>query len=179
MKGKTLIIGIGNPGKEYGNTYHNAGILFVDYFADKLGISFKTHESFSYASRGELILAKSLVFMNESGAAVQAAANYFKIEPSHLYVAHDESDLPVGEYKIEAGRGAAGHRGVLSAIERLGANEFNRIRIGIRDEDAPTKRREKASEFVLRKINSEHKKKMEDSFGLITASLSELSAEAR
>ncbi len=152
-----IIIGLGNPGVEYIHTYHNLGTLFLKELQNAYGLSFKNHTSkvFKYAKNGSKIFVEPTVFMNDSGHAIQTALHYFKETPQHLLLAHDDSDLMLGNYKIDFGRGAAGHKGVASVIHALGTKDFFRLRIGIRPLTPNKERRVKASEFVLKKIKKE------------------------
>jgi peptidyl-tRNA hydrolase, PTH1 family len=146
---KILVVGLGNPGPEFEDTYHNIGMLAVRAIA--AGSPFKAHKKlFSYAAAGGTAFVIPLVFMNESGRAVAEAMKKFGARPADLIVIHDDSDLPIGAYKLSIGRGAAGHKGVASIIRALGTDGFTRIRIGIRN--PREKRRKKAGEFVLKKI---------------------------
>ena len=150
-----LVIGLGNPGAEYENTYHNAGAQMVNALAaapeEAEAAPKELHEKlFSYVRAGGLILAKPLTFMNESGAAVRAAVRKFNVRPDDIVLLHDDSDLPLGTWKISRGRGAAGHHGVESVIAALGTNNFTRVRIGIRP--ANERVRSKATAFVLKPV---------------------------
>lgn len=158
----SLIIGLGNPGEEFENTYHNAGILFVEECVQKAGIVIKAHSSkkFSYAKSGQFIFVISRVFMNESGIAVKSALNFFKKGIQETAVAHDDADLKIGAVKISFERGSAGHKGISSVVRELDSNSFYRIRIGIREKDRESIRRIKASEFVLKKISSQNREKI-------------------
>lgn len=153
-----MIIGLGNPGSAYKNTYHNAGYLFLDWFNKKTG------------SRNNLILIKSPVFMNESGPTVKAALQRFKIKPAALLVAHDDSDITLGNFKLSFGRNSAGHHGIESVIKNLKTKNFWRLRIGIRPlikASLPAEvrqRRMKAGDFVLKKLNLEGQKNLERVF---------------
>jgi PTH1 family peptidyl-tRNA hydrolase len=171
-----LIIGLGNPGAEYENTYHNVGALAVEELAgassEGRGLNWKTHKKiFSYLSNlqspiSNLIFIRSLVFMNESGLAAKEALKKFNAVPEDLIVIHDDSDLVLGEFKISRGQSSAGHKGVQSVIDHLGTSEFERIRIGIREQ-----RREKAGEFVLNQITPRDKAMLEKVFEEITLRL--------
>ncbi|MGC9599452.1 MAG: aminoacyl-tRNA hydrolase [Minisyncoccia bacterium] len=152
---KTILVGIGNPGPEFENTYHNVGRAALATIARRLpngeSLAWKTHKKlFRYAAHGTMVLVAPLTFMNESGRAVREAMKKFKAAPEDLVVVHDESDLPVGTYKISFGRGSAGNKGIQSIITTLRTNRFTRIRIGIRE--AGEKKHRKASAFVLVKI---------------------------
>ncbi|MCX6702927.1 MAG: aminoacyl-tRNA hydrolase [Candidatus Wolfebacteria bacterium] len=155
-----LVIGLGNPGKEYESTYHNAGTLFVDYFLGKISSESREKNpawkeksgTFSYTKADGIIFVKPLVFMNDSGKAVKSAMNYFKTLPEQILVVHDDSDIAAGEYKFSLERGSAGHRGVESTIKFLGGKNFWRLRIGVRNKKNAGAKRIKASDLVLKKI---------------------------
>lgn len=143
-----LIIGLGNPGEDYKDTYHNVGLLFLDHFFDDA--KFKVYKNFMYAKVGNAVVVKPLTFMNDSGKAVSLAIKHFKTNTKELLIIHDDSDIELGKYKVSVGRGGAGHKGVESIIKAVGTNEFTRLRIGVRRENK--NRRMKAGNFVLRKI---------------------------
>lgn len=156
-----VIVGLGNPGEEYENTFHNVGKKFVDFLAGGEG-SWKKAKNFHHLKGDGVVLVKPDVFMNESGKTVKNILAYFKSGPEQLVLVHDDSDLPLGEFKIQKGRGAAGHRGVASAMEHLGTKNFWRIRIGIRPENEM--RRKKAGDFVLKKIGRSAEAKLAETF---------------
>lgn len=154
---KFIIIGLGNPGSEYKNTYHNVGHMFVDFLSNPQK-RFKKAGPFAYQDSEEYTLVKTAVYMNESGAAVKAALRRLALTPNAIFiVVHDDSDLLVGKYKFSAGGGAAGHKGVESVMQALGYSNFKRLRIGIRPGikgvATGTKPRLKAGDFVLRNIS--------------------------
>ncbi|MBP9751568.1 MAG: aminoacyl-tRNA hydrolase [Candidatus Moranbacteria bacterium] len=158
-----IIIGLGNPGKEYGETRHNAGFLFLDMLKDSWGFpEFVPEKKFAgLVSAGmkddkKTLLVKPVTFMNHSGEAVVALANFFKLTPADITVVHDDLDLPFGTWKIAAGSGAAGHNGVTDIIERLGTKEFRRIRIGI---GRPEGDRDPA-DYVLSRFTPEEERKL-------------------
>ena len=147
-----LAIGLGNPGKEYERTYHNAGEAAVETIAGgtsdlKTPFSVFGRKPFEYMKKGGVILIKPKTFMNESGKAVTAAMKHFGAKTEDIVVMHDDSDIPLGEYKVEYGRGNAGHNGVSSVMKTLGTHDFWRIRIGVRGEPGI-----KAGDFVLKKM---------------------------
>ena len=131
-----LLVGLGNPGREYQATRHNAGFWFVDAVAHTHGASLRAEARFhGLAARvsqagHECWLLEPGTYMNESGRAVAALARFHKIAPEDMLVVHDELDLPPGGVKLTRGGGAAGHNGLKSIIAHLGA-EFWRLRIGI------------------------------------------------
>jgi peptidyl-tRNA hydrolase, PTH1 family len=132
-----LIVGLGNPGREYEATRHNAGFWWVDEFARANQIVLKTESKFhGQAARTvlhghEVYLLKPQTFMNVSGRAVGALAQFYKIEPAQVLVVHDELDLPPGSAKLKMGGGHGGHNGLKDIIAHLGSRDFWRLRIGI------------------------------------------------
>jgi PTH1 family peptidyl-tRNA hydrolase len=132
-----LIVGLGNPGDKYENTRHNAGAWFVEQLLE----SFKTTLTFEKKFHGmhgvlsihehKCHLLIPTTFMNLSGQAVAAIANFYKIMPPAILVAHDELDLPVGVCRLKEGGGHAGHNGLRDIIAKLGSSDFIRLRIGI------------------------------------------------
>ena len=116
-KDVSLIVGLGNPGKDYERTYHNAGRLTLAVLAPEDG--WHTRDKFRYVKDSGRTFVMPKTFMNESGEAVAAALKYFKLKPADLLVIHDDSDLPLGEWKFQFGRGSAGHRGIASIINHL------------------------------------------------------------
>ena len=127
-----LVVGLGNPGREYEQTRHNAGFWWVDVLARDLGTSFKKESKFhgEVAKAGGVWLLKPLTFMNRSGQAVGALSKFYQIQPSEILVAHDEMDLPPGGLKMKVG-GAAGSNGVKDIVSHVGTRDFWRMRIGI------------------------------------------------
>jgi peptidyl-tRNA hydrolase, PTH1 family len=132
-----LIVGLGNPGREYEGTRHNAGFWWVDEFAHAHQIAFKAESKFhglaarSVVQGREILLLKPQTFMNVSGRAVGALAQFYKIEPAQILVVHDELDLPPGSAKLKLGGGHGGHNGLKDIIAHLGTRDFWRLRIGI------------------------------------------------
>jgi PTH1 family peptidyl-tRNA hydrolase len=130
-----LVVGLGNPGKEYAGNRHNIGFMALDRLADEARAdAFREKFSGEY-SKCELgsepaILLKPMTYMNESGRSVQAAATFFKVAPKDVIVLHDELDLPFGDVKLKMGGGHAGHNGLRSIIACIGA-EFARVRLGV------------------------------------------------
>ncbi len=127
-----LIVGLGNPGREYIDTRHNAGFWFVDLLSSEMGASFNKESKFhgEVAKAGSVWLLKPTTFMNRSGQAVGAIAKFYQITPAEILVAHDEMDLPAGGVKMKTG-GAAGSNGIKDIVNHLGTKDFWRLRIGI------------------------------------------------
>lgn len=166
-EGRDMWVGLGNPGPEYENTYHNVGRMALAYFlSDCCTFQAEPGHRFEYVREDERIYVQTLSYMNESGAPVAAALRYFRRTPRSLLVFQDDSDLPFGEFKISCGSGAAGHHGVESLIKNLKTKDFCRVRIGIRPK-AQGQVRQKASEFVLRKLSAADKKGLQRTLGEI------------
>lgn len=139
MKDKIqLIVGLGNPGSQYAKTRHNAGAEFVEQFAAQQLISLQADKKF-FGLYGKTILNNQTIhilipttFMNLSGQAVSAIANFYKIPPENILVAHDELDLPPGTARLKMGGGHGGHNGLRDIISKLANNRnFYRLRLGI------------------------------------------------
>ena len=130
-----LVVGLGNPGREYERTRHNAGWLVLDELARRLDGSWRSKFSGKLAEvrldDSRLALLKPETFMNDSGRSVGAAARFFKVEPAALLVVHDDVDLEPGRLQARAGGGLAGHNGLRSLAQTLGAQDFLRLRIGV------------------------------------------------
>ena len=132
-----LIVGLGNPGREYEATRHNAGFWWVDEFAQANKTTFKSEGKFnglvarSLVSSREIFLLKPQTFMNASGRSVGALAKFYKITAAEMLVVHDELDLPPGTAKLKFGGGHGGHNGLKDIIAHLGTKDFWRLRIGI------------------------------------------------
>lgn len=166
-----VIVGLGNPGKKFENTRHNTGFLVIDRLAEIKKCSLREFSSKkrNWKLRKKLkaktletnnfILVKPQTYMNSSGEVIKKIPQYLNISISqflkNLYVVHDELDLSLGEYKIQFGRGAAGHKGVESVIRELGTKDFWRVRVGI----GPSNKAEE--QFVLEKFGKEEKEVLE------------------
>ncbi|RMH85530.1 aminoacyl-tRNA hydrolase [Pseudomonas sp. AOB-7] len=138
MTAVQLIVGLGNPGPEYDQTRHNAGALFVERVADSQRVNLSVDRKyfglvgkFNHQGR-EVRLLIPTTYMNRSGQSVAALANFFKIKPEEILVAHDELDMPPGIAKLKQGGGHGGHNGLRDIIAQLGnQNSFHRLRLGI------------------------------------------------
>ena len=169
-----LIVGLGNPGAEYENTYHNAGAQALRAIASSLenndDIRWSVHKKlFSYVRISNWILVRPLTFMNVSGIAVREAAKKFNIPAGRIILIHDDSDLSLGTWKVSRGRGAAGHHGVESTVTALSTNDFTRIRIGIRP--VGERVRKKAEDFVLSPITKRSAAALEKTFADVVKAL--------
>ena len=137
MEDIRLIVGLGNPGREYQQTRHNAGFWWVDAIAGRKHAAWKKEAKFSgwvthVAESGhDFALLKPATYMNESGRSVAAFLRFFRIEPESMLIVHDELDLPAGSVKLKKGGGTGGHNGLTDVVEVLGTKDFWRLRIGI------------------------------------------------
>ena len=159
----TLIVGLGNIGKQYDRTRHNIGFEVLDTLQKKLDFpkwqektKFKALISEDYSSGKKIILAKPTTFMNASGEAVQALKDFYKLDNKDIVVVQDEYDLPFGTVKLKQGGGSAGNNGLKSLISHIGDN-FTRIRIGVRNELAE---KVDTADFVLGKFSKEEQKQL-------------------
>ncbi|WP_027120525.1 aminoacyl-tRNA hydrolase [Mycoplasmopsis lipofaciens] len=127
-----LIVGLGNPGLEYKFTRHNAGFLVIDKILEKLNLKLNK-EKFNgkFVVAEDMIIAKPLTYMNNSGDFVQAISHFYKIDPTDIMVIHDEKDFNLGHAAIKIGGSSAGHNGIQSIVTKLNNNEFKKMRIGI------------------------------------------------
>src|SRR5690554_819301 len=136
-EGIRLIVGLGNPGPQYRHTRHNAGAIFLDALCRAEGTELRPEAKFlgecARATLGgrEVRLLFPTTYMNRSGAAVAAMAQYFKIPPAQILVVYDELDLPAGTPRLKMGGGAGGHNGMRDTISALGTGDFPRLRLGI------------------------------------------------
>jgi PTH1 family peptidyl-tRNA hydrolase len=131
-----LLVGLGNPGREYKDNRHNVGFMTIDRLAVRLnarGMKVQSKAIVITATHEErkLILAKPQTFMNLSGQSVQGLAHFYKIPLTNLMILSDDLDLPFGTIRIRASGGPGGQRGMASTIERLGTKDFPRLRVGI------------------------------------------------
>ena len=154
-----LIIGLGNPGREYKDTRHNIGFMLIDHIAVRLnarGMKLQSKAIVISALHEErkIILAKPQTFMNLSGQSVQGLLHFYKIPFENLLVAHDDLDIPLGTIRIRPSGGPGGQRGMASTIEQLGTKDFPRLRLGI---GRPPGRME-AKDYVLQDFSKDDMK---------------------
>ena len=159
-----MIVGLGNPGSEYEQTRHNAGFWFIDELAWQYKATLKEEKKFfgSVArisiSGSDLWLLKPSTFMNRSGQAVAALAQFYKIKPEEILVVHDELDIPCGRIKFKLGGGNGGHNGLKDIQARLGTPDFYRLRLGI---DHPGDRNLVVG-YVLNKPSPGHRQQIDE-----------------
>jgi PTH1 family peptidyl-tRNA hydrolase len=130
-----LFVGLGNPGAKYAANRHNIGFMAIDEIARRHGFApwrrrFQGETAEGTLDRERVILLRPLTFMNDSGRAVQEAANFFKLAPADIAVFHDELELPAAKVRVKVGGGIAGHNGLRSISAHIG-NEYRRVRLGI------------------------------------------------
>lgn len=173
-----LVVGLGNPGKRYTETRHNAGFWFVDRVASARGVQWRSETRFfgdlaELASPGgKLRLLKPTTFMNESGRAVGAVARYFDLAPEQILVAHDEIDLPPGTVRLKRGGGHGGHNGLRDVIPQLGSTSFARLRIGVGHPGT----KEQVIDYVLSRAGKEERSTIEHVLERVVADFDLLAA---
>ncbi len=151
-----LIVGLGNPGREYRETRHNIGFLLIDKLARSLEVNFSRTQAkalitdSNYQSN-KIILVKPQTYMNKTGHAVHSILKFYKLGTDNLLVVHDDVDLPFGAIRMKPKGGSAGHKGVQSIIDQLGSEDFSRLRLGI-GRPPGTKQ---AADYVLKSFNKE------------------------
>jgi PTH1 family peptidyl-tRNA hydrolase len=175
-----LVVGLGNPGKQYEKTRHNVGFMIMDALQETLReydisewqLSKKFNAEISGCTvKGEkIILAKPMTFMNASGQSVQLVASFYKISARDIVVAHDDKDIPIGTVKVQTDRGAGGHNGIQSIIDHIGTKQFTRVRAGIASQHK--KKMQDTAKFVLGKFGLFEKKLLDQT---IQQSVDELS----
>ena len=156
-----LIIGLGNPGREYDGTRHNIGFRVADALAEKLGVGYKSKRKFfaevGEAKRGEasLVLAKPVTYMNLSGQAVAALREWYKSEPRDVIVMYDDADLELGRLRVRGEGSSGGHNGMQSIIDALGTNGIPRLRLGVGRSEGP---RDGLKDHVLSRFDRHEEK---------------------
>jgi PTH1 family peptidyl-tRNA hydrolase len=173
-----LIVGLGNPGKEYDGTRHNIGFACLDAFVDKspdMGPwidkkDLKCHMATGQMGETRVIAIKPTTFMNLSGEAVQAVSHFYKIHPDQTIVVHDELDIDFGQIRIRKGGSAAGHNGIKSVSQHI-SEDYGRVRIGI---GPKTPEQIDSADFVLKKFSKEEQSHMSELTREVNAILSEL-----
>ena len=164
-----LIVGLGNPGRKYEATRHNAGFWFVEEVARASRAEFRREARFNgevaRLPGSDVWLLKPETFMNESGRAVGALGSFYRIAPDEILVAHDELDLPPGDVRLKFGGGLSGHNGLRDVAPGLGTRDFWRLRIGIgHPRDTPASAQEPV-DYVLRSAGAEERKAIDLAIG--------------
>jgi len=158
-----MIVGLGNPGRQYAGTRHNVGFDLIDRLAVRLdasGLRLQSHALITTAQLEghRILLAKPQTFMNLSGRSVQELSRFYKLPLDQILVVHDDLDLPLGTLRLRPGGGPGGQKGVASAIEMLGSEEFSRLRIGI---GRPPGRMQAAA-YVLQRFANDEQESLAD-----------------
>lgn len=162
-----LIVGLGNPGKDYAFTRHNTGFLALDYLSDILSVKinrskFKALVAEAKIGEVRVLLMQPQTFMNNSGEAVIEAVSFYKIKPENVIVIFDDISLPVGKMRIRKNGSAGGHNGIKSIIARLGTDTFPRIKLGVGEK--PHKEMDLA-DWVLSRFGNDEQKVLFEKFG--------------
>ena len=160
-----LVVGLGNPGKEYAGNRHNVGFLVADLLASRVGAKFgRSKRAHAEVAEGRLgfggprvVLAKPLTFMNLSGAPVVSLAQFFKVPVENVIAIHDELDLPYGQVRAKRGGGEGGHNGLRSMSKSLASKEYARVRFGI---GRPPGRQDPA-DYVLSDFSAVERKELD------------------
>jgi PTH1 family peptidyl-tRNA hydrolase len=170
-----LVVGLGNPGRQYQGNRHNVGFRVVEQLAARAGVSSPREkygaELFEIALGGErVLLCKPMDFMNLSGQAVRQVAGFHKIPAARTIVVHDELDVPFGRLKLAAGGGAGGHNGIRSIIADLGTPDFARVRFGV-DRPPPAW---KGADYVLANFTGAEQKQLPELIDLAADAVEEI-----
>jgi PTH1 family peptidyl-tRNA hydrolase len=162
-----LVVGLGNPGKEYAGNRHNAGFMVADLLAGRLGVRFSRHrKAVAEVAEGRLgvgidaprlVLAKPLTYMNLSGGPVAGLAQFYKVPVGQIVAIHDELDIPYGTLRLKVGGGEGGHNGLRSMSRSLGTKEYVRVRFGV---GRPPGRQDPA-DYVLSDFSTAERKELE------------------
>jgi peptidyl-tRNA hydrolase, PTH1 family len=160
-----LVVGLGNPGKEYARNRHNVGFMVADLLGERIGAKFGRHRrAVAEVAEGRLgiggprlVLVKPLTYMNLSGGPVTALARFYKVEPGQIVAVHDELDIAYGQVRAKVGGGEGGHNGLRSMSQSLGTKEYARVRFGI---GRPPGRQDPA-DYVLSDFSAAERKELE------------------
>ena len=128
----TVLVGLGNPGRNYSDTKHNFGFWVLDKFAEKRSLKFQAGKGdYLLAKKGDLVCIKPTIFMNTIGVSLLDVKQFFKAETENFLVVYDDIDLPLGTLRFRKSGGTGGHKGIESIIYQLQSEDFNRLRMGI------------------------------------------------
>jgi len=159
-----LVVGLGNPGRQYERNRHNVGFMAADEVRSAFGLpDYKEKFSGVWTKGDALAVLKPQTYMNLSGDSVQPAAAFLKVPPKEIVVLHDELDIPFGDVRLKFGGGHAGHNGLRSIIERLGTPDFVRVRIGIGR--PPPGFRGEVADYVLHDFDASERAELPDVLG--------------
>lgn len=155
-----MFVGLGNPGKEYENTRHNVGFMVIDSFLDKNNMTldqkkFKAEYAKKKINGEDVLVVKPQTYMNLSGEAVRALADYYKVDAEDIVVVYDDMDLPLGKLRLRKNGSGGGHNGIKNIIQQMGTKEIKRIRVGIEKNKLIEQK-----DFVLGHFNAEERATM-------------------
>lgn len=173
-----LVVGLGNPGKEYLYTRHNTGFLTLDYIAERLSVTvnrakFNALTADAVIGGDRVLLIKPQTYMNESGVAVRQAADFYKIPTEHIIVISDDISLPVGMMRVRRSGSDGGQKGLRSIIAHLGSDKFPRLRIGVGEKPHPDY---PLADWVLSEFTKEEQKVLFDEFGTAMSGIEKMIA---
>lgn len=162
-----MIVGLGNPGKQYEMTRHNAGFLVIDELSARMGIpldksKFNGIYGMGFSGGEKVLLVKPLTYMNLSGECIRPLMDFYDLQDEDLVVIYDDLDLPAGKIRLRTKGSAGGHNGIKSTILHLGTQVFNRIRIGIDRPPAGMK----VPDYVLGRFTSDEQQPIQDAISL-------------
>ena len=168
-----IVAGLGNPGREYEKTRHNAGFLAIDYIASKMGVSISRAKYHALVGEGEIagkrvLLMKPQTYMNNSGVSIAEAASFYKIPAENVIVLHDEISIEPGLMRIRRKGSAGGHNGLKSIIAHIGSQDFPRVKIGVGQKPTPEY---DLADWVLGKMPAQDAEKMAERFADIYSSI--------
>ena len=167
-----VIAGLGNPERTHENNRHNVGFMFLDYISEQLQIDlWESSDRFlgDYIKTDKLFLLKPNTYMNSSGKAIQSVLSYYKIDPTNLFIVHDDLDIKLGEYKIVPAKGPKLHGGINSIEEQLGTGDFTRVRVGVDNRNSDN--RVEGITYVLQDFEPQEMKVLAEVFPKIWSEL--------
>ena len=169
-----LFVGLGNPGTKFKKTRHNVGFLCIDEFLLEISkhvldpnFEFSKKYNSDIFVSDNFIFAKPQTFMNASGDSVSSLATFYKIQPTDIFIIHDDLDIALGEYKIQKGKGPKDHNGLNSIYEKLGTKDFWHVRIGINNQESRINNQGSkilGEEYVLMKFTDDEMKSLNSIF---------------
>lgn len=163
-----LIVGLGNPGREYARTRHNVGAEAVELLASRRNTKLKASRSKAVvAELGSIVLAVPTVYMNESGEAIGSLAHKYAVTPDQIVIVHDELDLEPGVLRIKVGGGLAGHNGLRSINQHIKSQDFVRVRIGI----GKPQSKEQGADHVLKRVPLQEREILDEAVARATDAL--------
>jgi PTH1 family peptidyl-tRNA hydrolase len=167
--GPALLVGLGNPGREYRDNRHNVGFMSLEEIARRAGADLRVRRFQGVCGQGQLggrkvVLLRPETYMNLSGESVGPAARFFRVPPEDVLVLHDDVDLPFGRLQVKDGGGHGGHNGLKSIVAHLGTNAFRRIRIGV---GRPPDSRIPVADYVLSDFYPEERRALEGVLWLV------------